>query len=384
VGVKTGLRVLLEQGLYKDKAVGVITNHTGCGEGLRRNVDLMLEAGYRVQALFSPEHGIYGESEDGISVATMRDPKTGIPVYSLYGSDLYPGAEALSGLDVLLFDIQDIGARHYTYPATMIRSMEAAARAKIIFTVLDRPNPLGGIEVEGNVAAPEFISFVCPAPMPVRHGLTVGEIALLAADWKGLPTPAIVRADGWDRRMWFADTGLPWVAPSPNAPTLSMAALYPGTCFIEGINASEGRGTSFPFEVIGAPWLDGDKLAEKMRAMSLPGTLWRPVRFRPSWGKCAGQSCGGVQAHVADYRALRPVELGVRLIFAVRDISRGHFAMSSSTEPSENARFHLDLLAAGPELREALSGDDTPDALLAKWQEQAREFESSRRKYLIY
>ncbi len=184
--------------------------------------------------------------------------------------------------------------------------------------------------------------------------------------------------------MWFDETGLPWVPPSPNAPTLSMAALYPGTCFMEGVNLSEARGTALPFEMVGAPWIDGEKLADVMRAMNLPGVLWRPVRFRPSTGKWTGESCGGVQAHVADRNALRPVELGVRLLFAVRDLYPEKLEPVSPTEPSESAHYHMDLLAAGPELRETLFGGQQPDRLLEEWREQAARFEAERKKFFIY
>ena len=384
MAVKTGLSRLLEQGLYRDKVIGLITNHTGCGEDLSRNVDLLLQDGYRVGAIFSPEHGMYGDFQDGESVGHMRDPKTGVTVYSLYGGTMTPSPESLRGLDVLMFDIQDIGARHYTYPATMLNSMEAAARCAVSFVVLDRPNPLGGLEVEGNVAPPEHTSFVCPAPVAIRHGLTIGELALLGAEWKDLPTPSIVKLDGWERGMWFAETALPWVPPSPNAPTLAMAAVYPGTCLVEGVNLSEGRGTPLPFEVVGAPWLDGDKLADRMRAMDLPGVLWRPVRFRPTASKWSSQSCGGVQIHINDPLLLHPVELGVRLLFAVRDLHPGRLVMQVPTEPSEPAKYHLDLLAGGPELREALATDATPEALLAKWQADAVRFQRERQEFLLY
>lgn len=382
--VRTGLDVLLSRGLFKDKVVGLITNHTGLGSDLRQNVELMLAEGYRIGALFSPEHGLYGEHQDGEAIGDARDPKTGIPVFSLYGNNYTPPAESLRGLEVLVFDIQDIGARHYTYPATMINCMEAAARSAVSFVVLDRPNPIGGVTVEGNVAHPDRVSFVCPAPTAIRHGLTIGELALLAAEWKGLPAPHIVRVEGWERDMWFDQTGLPWVPPSPNAPTLSMAALYPGTCFVEGVNLSEARGTALPFEMVGAPWLDGEKLAEVMRQKNLPGVLWRPVRFRPSASKWMDQSCGGVQIHVVDRRALRPVELGVLLLFAIRDLHPDKLAPVSPTEPSEPARYHMDLLAAGPELREALFGGEQPDRLLQEWQEQANKFEQERKRFFIY
>ncbi len=381
VAVKTGLTVLLERGLHLGQSAGLITNHTGLGPDLSRNLDLLLQRGYRVRALFAPEHGIYGDHKEGETVQGERDPATGIPVYSLYGSQTAPSPDVLSDLDVLIFDIQDIGARYYTYPATMIRSMEAAAAQGVRFAVLDRPNPIGGADVEGNVATPQNLSFVCPALVAVRHGLTMGEMALLAAAWKGIPAPEVVKMEGWCRSMYFQETGLPWVPTSPNAPTLDMAVVYPGTCLIEGTNLSEGRGTSLPFEVAGAPWVDGDSLASRLRELKMPGVLWRPTRFRPASGKWAGESCGGVQVHVRDPRAVRPVELGVRLLFALRDTHPDRFAMR---EPPAEGGYHLDRLAAGSELREALSGEDSPERLLAAWREQSEDFRARRRQFLLY
>lgn len=385
--VKTGLRILLEKGLLRDKVIGLITNHTGCAEDLSRNLDLLIANGYRVGAVFSPEHGLDGEFQDGESIGHARDRRTGIPIYSLYGSSMTPKQEWLLGLDTLVFDIQDIGSRYYTYPATMLNSMEAAATAGVSFVILDRPNPLGGLIVEGNAPAPGHTSFVCPSPLPIRHGLTIGEYALFGADWRGLADPTIVKMDGWGRGMWFGDTGLPWVPPSPNAPTLSMAALYPGTCLVEGVNLSEGRGTPLPFEVVGAPWVDGDELAARLRDASMPGILWRPVRFRPATGKWCGQSCGGVQAHITSPSEMRPVEMGVRLLHTVKSMWPDELELVTPTEPSESAHYHLDLLAGGPGLREALWQENSPEsveALLDAWRIDAANFETLRKKYLIY
>jgi uncharacterized protein YbbC (DUF1343 family) len=379
--VRTGLELLLDQGLYRAEAIGLITNHTGVGPDLRRNVELLLQRGYKVGALFSPEHGIYGSRPDGEPVQGEKDPSTGIPVYSLYGEDRAPSGEMLRGLDVLIFDIQDIGARYYTYPTTMLLSMEAAAQSGAAFAVLDRPNPLGGVSVAGNVASPDRLSFVCGAPVAIRHGLTLGELALMVAAEKSLPRPEVLRAEGWRRSMYFQDTGLPWVPPSPNAPTMDMAVLYPGTCLIEGTNLSEGRGTSLPFQVTGAPWVNEDRLVSRLRDKGLPGVMVRATRFQPSAGKWAGETCGGVQFHVRDQREVRPVELGVKLLFALRDLHPDRFALR---EPREAGEYALDLLAAGPELRQALAGEDSPKRLLAKWEDEARSFETRRSEYLLY
>ncbi len=381
MAVRTGLEILLDRGLHRDETIGLITNHTGTGRDLTRNLELMLQGGFRVDALFSPEHGIYGDHPDGQPVQGEKDPSTGIPVYSLYGKDLAPSREMLRGLDILVFDIQDIGARYYTYPTTMLLSMEAALRDGVAFAVLDRPNPLGGVSVEGNVAPPDSLSFVCCAPVPIRHGLTLGELARLAAAQKGLPVPEVIEAEGWHRCMYFQDTGLPWIPPSPNAPTMEMAVLYPGTCLLEGTSLSEGRGTSLPFQVAGAPWVDGDRLTARLRMERFAGVMVRAMRFRPAAGKWAGEPCGGVQLHVRDFREVRPVELGVRLLFSVRDLYPDRFALR---EPPEGGKYFLDLLAGGPELRQALSAEDSPVRLLEKWGDEARSFATRRRDYLLY
>lgn len=381
MAVKTGLTVMLEDGLHRDEAIGLITNHTGVGPDLSRNLDLLLERGYRVRALFSPEHGVYGDHPDGLPVHAQEGPPAGIPVFSLYSDDWAPTQVMLEGLDVLIFDIQDIGARYYTYPTTMLLAMESAHKHGIPFTILDRPNPLGGVEIEGNIPDADALSFVCCARVPIRHGLTVGELAIMVAAEKGLPRPEVVRVQGWRRDMHFGDTGLAWVPPSPGAPTLDMAILYPGTCLIEGTNLSEGRGTSLPFQLIGAPWVDPEALSRRLRAEGLSGVMVRPVRFHPTSDKWAGQQCGGVQFHVTQTRDVRPVELGVRLLFALRDLHPDRFLLQ---EPQEAGRRHLDLLTGGPALRRALAQDDAPSSLLAGWKAQSTSFEKRRSEFLLY
>lgn len=404
--LRTGLEIMLEEGLYKEKAIGLITNHTGLTRDLTQNYEVMFQEGYRIGALFSPEHGIRGSAAEGAKVGDEVEPRTGIPVYSLYGESRVPPAEVLERLDVLMFDIQDIGARYYTYPSTMLRAMEAAADAGIPFVVLDRPNPIGGAAVEGNVPSPQDLSFVCYAPVAIRHGMTIGEIALMEADRLGLPEPQVVKAEGWRRDMFYDDTGIgPWVPPSPAASTLDMALLYPGTCLLEGTNLSEGRGTSSPFEVVGAPYIDPYPLTEALGKAGLPGVLIRPTYFTPWHWKHVGKPCGGVQFHVVDKRAVRPVELGIRLLFTVRDLFPGfalreHFPeggqdvtgeqRSVHAEPDEASaggsgrKDYIDLLAGGSELKEALMTQDSPDGLIEKWREEASQFERQRKAYLLY
>jgi uncharacterized protein YbbC (DUF1343 family) len=381
VRVKTGLEKLLEEGLYKDREIGLITNHTGLDRNLRQNYEVLLEHGYRVRALFSPEHGIRGDVAEGARVGDETEPRTGIPVYSLYGESRVPHAESLEKIEVLVFDIQDIGARYYTYPSTMLGSMQAAASSGIPFVVLDRPNPVGGAAVEGNVPSCDDLSFVCYAPVPIRHGMTLGEIALMESDRLNLPTPRVIKAEGWKRDMYYDDTGLgPWVPPSPAASTQDMALLYPGTCLLEGTNLSEGRGTSSPFETVGAPYVDPDALARVLREENLPGVLIRPTYFTPWYWKHVGKVCGGVQFHVVDKRAVRPVELGLRLLFAARDLFRD-FALRNHEEGSKD---YLDRLGGGPELRETLMSGRSPDDLISRWREEASEFARRRQAYLMY
>ncbi|MGI6632505.1 MAG: exo-beta-N-acetylmuramidase NamZ domain-containing protein [Bacillota bacterium] len=381
MAVLTGFDVLLRKGLYRDARIGLITNHTGLDRSLRQNYEIMLERGYRMTALFSPEHGIRGEVAEGATVQTYTDERTGIPVFSLYGKHRTPTSEMLSGIDVLIFDIQDIGARYYTYPSTMLNSMKTAAEERIPFVVLDRPNPIGGTGVEGNVPLPDNLSFVCYAPVPIRHGLTLGEIALLEARRLNLPAPVVIRAEGWERDRYYDEADLgPWVPLSPAASNLDMALLYPGTCLLEGTNLSEGRGTAAPFQMVGAPYVDPHALARELGKVNLRGVLIRPLYFTPWYWKYVGQVCGGVQFHIVDRRALLPVELGVRLLFAARDL----FPEFSLRNHEEGDKDYLDLLAGGPELRGALLSGESPDRLLSEWREEASMFERTREAHLLY
>lgn len=381
IGVTVGLEVMLREGLFKDTSVGLITNHTGLSRDLVSNVDLMLDAGYRIKALFSPEHGLFGYHADGASVSGHRDPRTGLPVYSLYGDTQAPTGEMLRGIDVVIFDIQDIGARYYTYISTMILALEECSKRGIPLVVLDRPNPLGGEVVEGNVPGEKWLSFVGAHPIPQRHGMTVGEIAAMVARERGFEDPVVVPVEGWKRRMYFPETGLQWVPTSPNVPTFDTAVVYPGTCLLEGTTVSEGRGTTWPFQYIGAPWVDGHALASRLKELNIPGVLFRPVYFRPAFGKWCGEVAGGVAIHVVNAREVRPVELGVRILFALRDLYPDHFQFRP---PSANGAYFFDLLAGGPDLRSSLEKGDSPDDILREWDGQARAFVQRRRQYLIY
>jgi uncharacterized protein YbbC (DUF1343 family) len=381
--VRTGLEVLLADGgaLLEGRRIGLVTNPTGVDGRLRSAVDLLRSSGrMQLVALFAPEHGIWGEAQAGAHIADTVDPRSGLPVRSLYGATRKPSPAALSGLDAIVFDIQDVGARFATYISTLALVLEGAASAGITAVVLDRPNPLNGVDVEGASLAEGFASFVGMYAVPIRHGLTIGELAWLFAAERGLPRPTIVPMEGWTRELWFDETGLPWVQPSPNLPTLDSVTLYPGTCLVEGTSVSEGRGTTRPFELVGAPWIDPFALAEDLGQRAIPGVRFRPVYFTPTFSKHAGASCGGIQVHVVDRVALRPVTLGLHLLDALRAQDRSAFSWRRNTD----GRYAIDLLYGSDRLRrsidEGLSGSD----LAAMWAREVEDFERQRADVLLY
>ena len=295
--VHTGLDVFLQEGLpaLAGRRVGLITNPTGIDRQFRSSVDLLRQsAEIDMVALFGPEHGVRGDVQAGVRVQTAVDRRTGLPIHSLYGETQRPSPSMLAGLDSLIFDIQDIGVRYATYISTMAYAQAAAAEAGLMFVVFDRPNPLGS-PIDGNLLDPAFASFVGVHPLPVLHGLTTGELARLLAAERGWPAPLVVAMQGWQHGLWFDQTGLPWVQPSPNLPTLDAVTLYGGTCLIEGTNLSEGRGTTRPFELIGAPWIDPFRAAEELQRREIPRVTFRPAYFTPTFSKHAGVACGGVQ-----------------------------------------------------------------------------------------
>src|SRR5512133_4351401 len=290
------------------RTVGLVCNPTAVTRDLVHAADLLHAAsGVRLAALFGPEHGVRGDAQYMAAVGGERDPRTGLPVHSLYGEtaeSLKPAPGALAGLDALVFDIQDVGTRYYTYQATMMLCMEAAAAARIAFVVLDRPNPIGGVLVEGPRLLPGFESFCGLHDLAVRHGMTVGELALLFREERKLDLELeVVPCRGWRRGARFRDTGLPWVMPSPNMPTPDTALVYPGMCLLEGTNLSEARGTTRPLDVLGAPWPDAQRLADELARERLPGVLFRPASLVPTWDKHAGVRCHGVELFLSDVAA---------------------------------------------------------------------------------
>src|SRR5512133_2535988 len=371
------------------RRVGLVCNPTAVTRDLVHAADLLHAApGVRLAALFGPEHGVRGDAQYMAAVGGERDPRTGLPAHSLYGetaASLRPARAQLEGLDALVFDVQDVGARYYTYQATMMLCMEAAAEAKLGFVVLDRPNPIGGDLVEGPRLRPGFESFCGLHDLAVRHGLTVGELALLFRAERKLDVELeIVPCAGWRRGQRFRETGLPWVFPSPNMPTPETALVYPGMCLLEGTNLSEGRGTTRPFELFGAPWLDAVRLAAALARERLPGVLFRPASFVPTWDKHAGSRCHGVELLVTDPDAFRPFRTGLAAVVHARAQDRGRFAWRTERYEFVDGVLAFDLLCGSAREREAIEAGATVRDLTRAFAPEERAFGRRRAAYLRY
>ncbi|MHB1458931.1 MAG: exo-beta-N-acetylmuramidase NamZ family protein [Armatimonadota bacterium] len=381
--VMTGLDVLKADDfqLLRGLRIGVAANQTAVTSDLMHITDLFHVNGIDIRAFFAPEHGIRGEMQDGVGITSCIDKQTGIPVYSLYGDVKAPTADMMQNLDAVVFDIQDIGCRYYTFIWTMAFIMQSCAEHGRKMIVLDRPNPITGSHVEGGSIASGFTSFVGMYPVPVRHGLTVGEMALYLNTEHSIGAElTVVPCNGLTRQMWFDETGLPWVAPSPNMPTPQTALLYPGTCLIEGTNVSEGRGTTKPFELIGAPWIDPYELAEYLNSMSLPGTDFRPVWFKPEFSKYKGLSCGGVQVHVLNRDEFMPVQTGLHLVYALHHLYPADFRFR---EVDASGRSFFDLLAGTDEIRLAISSGE-PLHVFGELDVVDRSYQSKAKLYHLY
>ncbi len=389
--VKTGAQVLVESSfrLLDGKRVGLIVNHTA-RVGEAHLIDRVHEApNGELRALFGPEHGLRGTAEDGVEVADGRDDRTGVPVYSLYGQTRKPTPEMLGDVEILVFDIQDVGARFYTFISTMGLAMQAAAEVGLPFVVLDRPNPLGGVYTSGFVLEPEHTSFVGQYPIPIVHGLTVGELARMIQGEGLLPGLEnlqldVVEMEGWQRGMLWPETGLPWINTSPNIPGFETALVYPGACFFEATAASEGRGTETPFTLLGAPWADGQALADTLNARRLPGIRFEAVAFtpRPIEGmdtnpKLEGQPLQGIRHIVTDGHTFRPVETGIHVLHAFY-----HQAPDVNNFLTRQA--WLTRLSGTTRLGQMLAQGARPEAIVAAWQEEVEAFRERREGYLLY
>lgn len=388
--VVTGLEVLVESpGIIGRRPWILLANQSAVTRDLEPARSALRRAvpGPLVR-LLAPEHGLEGVAQDMEAVDDGRDPLTGLPVRSLYGRDaatLEPRPDDLAGAEAVVIDLPDIGCRYYTFAATMDAVMAACARAGVEAVVLDRPNPIGGIAREGGPVEPGFESFVSRLPTPIRHGLTLGELALLLQRER-YPTLelTVVSCRGWKRSSWWDVTGLPWVPPSPNMPILETAALYPGLCLVEATTLSEGRGTTRPFHLVGAPGLDPEALTAELRSLAPPGAAFRAARFRPGFGKHSGAVCGGVEIHVINRAALQPVALGLLLLQAVRRVDPERFAWRAEPYEFVGAVPAIDLLTGSAAAREAIDGGARLAPLLASWQAWVAEFEASLAGILLY
>lgn len=380
--VRTGLdNVEAHRALFTGKRIGIIANQTAYDRQGRFIVDVFKRLGdVRIAALLSPEHGLYGVEEAGETIADRRDPKYGLAVYSLYGATRKPTPRMLEGIDVLVFDIQDIGSRFYTYISTMALAMEASAECGKRFVVLDRPNPIGGIAVEGPILDPALASFVGMHPIPVRHGLTVGELARMIDGQRWLAggvrvSLTVVPMTRWNRAMWYDQTDLVFRKPSPNMPDVETATIYPGLCLLEGTNVSEGRGTAMPFRQFGAPWIDGGALAGRLNGLGLAGLRFRPTTFTPTASKHEGKLCNGVRIEITDRDRLEPFWSGVRIINEIVQLAPDDFEWRAD---------HFDRLCGTPAIREAIVNGEALPPLREKYRADCESFQRAAHKYLLY
>jgi uncharacterized protein YbbC (DUF1343 family) len=391
--VRTGLdRLLDDAGRLAGRRYGILAHGASITrDGRPIHLALAASPAGPPSALFGPEHGYYGVEQDMIPAEGGTDPWTGAPVLSLYGDSedtLRPSPSAFAGLDLLLIDLQDVGSRYYTYAATAIWAAQAAMSAGCEVWVLDRPNPLGGERIEGNLLASGYESFVGAFRLPVRHGLTLGELFRLEAQrrrWIGTHAYFTVwYMDGWTRAMPWEKTGLPWIAPSPNMPTLATAEVYPGGCLVEATELSEGRGTTRPFQLTGAPFIDPKRLAEELNGRDLPGVTFVPTYFRPQFQKHRGAVCGGVELLVTDRAVFQSYRTGVELLAAIHRLWPEELAWREAPYEFVSDRPAIDLLTGGPECRQAIESGNGLEDWIATWKADEAAFREERREILLY
>jgi uncharacterized protein YbbC (DUF1343 family) len=386
-GVRLGSDLLLSSPRLHGARVGIVCNHASIDRGFVHVLDRVAShPDIRLTAIFGPQHGFRSDVQDNmIETPHVDDPGRRVPVYSLYSETREPTAEMLAGLDVLVIDLQDIGARIYTYIYTMANCLRACARHGIPVIVCDRPNPINGIDVEGAALRPGYESFVGQFQIPMRHGMTIGELArLFNEEFELGATLEVVRMHGWLREMFADETGLPWVMPSPNMPTLDTAVVYPGTVLFEGTLLSEGRGTTRPFELVGAPGIDAERFARDLNALGLPGAFFRPAMFEPTFQKHAKQSCGGCQVHVTDRRAFRPVLTGAALIGLFRRHAPDREIWRQPPYEYEHEKLPIDILAGSDQFRLQVEAGTPATAMAETWRREEQAFLTARKPYLLY
>jgi len=387
MNVQLGCERLLASHALDGKRVGLVCNPASVDSELRHVADLFARhPKAQLAALFGPQHGFRSDVQDNmIETGHGEDCTRRVPVYSLYSETREPTAKMLEGLDVLVIDLQDVGSRIYTFIYTMANCLIAARKHGVKAIVCDRPNPIGGADVEGPMLVKGYESFVGQYPIPMRHGMTIGELAnLFNAEFALGADLEVIGIEGWTRGMYFDITGLPWVMPSPNMPTLDTAIVYPGTVLFEGTNVSEGRGTTRPFELTGAPWPIAERFAEQLNALKLDGVLFRPAVFEPTFQKHARTTCAGAQMHVLDRRTFRPVEAGVALIKAYRDAGPDKFAWRQPPYEYEHTKMPIDILAGSSELREQIESGMSAREISRSWTGSVDAFKKIRDRYLLY
>jgi uncharacterized protein YbbC (DUF1343 family) len=384
--VTLGSDILFDRSLLRGRTVGLVCNPASIDGHFRHVIDRAEAAGVRVGAIFGPQHGFRSDlQENMIESPHGEDGARGVRVYSLYSDTRTPTTEMLAGLDALVIDLQDVGTRIYTYIYTMANCLVAAAAHDLPVIVCDRPNPIGGTQVEGPMLQPGFTSFVGQYPIPMRHGMTIGELARLFNEHFGIGAKLeVVAMQGWSRDEYLDATGMAWVLPSPNVPTLDCAIVYPGAVLFEGTNVSEGRGTTKPFELCGAPWVVPEPFCQAMNARGLPGVVFRPHAFEPMFHKHARVLCGGCQIHVTDRATFRPVETGVALIEAFRAAAPDQFAWREPPYEYEYEKPPIDILYGSTALREGLDQGRTTSDLVQPWPDEVADFLTLRARFLIY
>jgi len=382
-----GSERLLATNRLRGLKVGILANPASVDHGFRHIVDRLAASGdFTLAAIFGPQHGFNSDLQDNmIETPHAEDPKRGVPIFSLYSETREPTKEMLDLIDVLVIDLQDVGARIYTFIYTMANCLRAAAKTGTPVIVCDRPNPIGGIQTEGPMLEPGFESFVGQYPIPMRHGMTVAELAKLFNEAFGIGAPLeTVTMEGWSRDLYFDDTDVPWIMPSPNMPTLDTAIVYPGTVLFEGTMVSEGRGTTRPFELIGAPYLDGAALAGRMNAHRLPGVYFRPAAFEPTFQKHAKTPCGGCQLHVTSRMDFEPVLAGAALVRECYGLAPDRFLWREGPYEYEHDKMPIDILAGSTELREQVEAQVPVPDIAASWTKGVAAFEALRAPYLLY
>ncbi len=389
VSIEIGLDVLLKEkaALLRGARTGLICNPATVDRRFRHAADLFhSHPEIQLSALFGPQHGIRGETQDNmIEWEGFRDERTGVMAWSLYGKVRKPTAEMLEDLDVIVFDVPDVGTRVYTFIYTMALAMQAARETGKRFVVLDRPNPIGGLGVEGGLLEAGHTSFVGMFPIPMRHGMTVGELARMFNEEFGIGCDlTVVPMRGHQRGLFLDETDAPWVLPSPNIPTVDTAVVYPGTVYVEGTRVSEGRGTTRPFEINGAPYVDGYELAARLNRLDLPGVYFRPHSFQPTFQKWAGQLCHGVQIHVLDRSVFRPVITGIALIKYIHDLWPDHFEWQAPPYEYEFDRVPFDVIAGTLQLRQQIERGESVDAIADSWKADEKAFGERRERFLLY